>query len=49
MPDKKLDLLHINPGAAGKSGLHKVRTIVRFIIEGSAIRDLEVIELEKRC
>jgi uncharacterized protein len=49
MPDKNLGLLHINPGAAGKSGLHKIRTIVRFIIDGSDIRDLEVIELEKRA
>jgi len=48
--DKKLNLLHINPGAAGKYGLHKVRTIVRFTIDGDAstshgIKDMEVIEL----
>jgi putative phosphoesterase len=48
IPDKKLNLLHINPGAAGKSGLHKVRTLVRFVIDGSNIRDLEVVELEQR-
>jgi putative phosphoesterase len=48
MNDKIHGLLHINPGAAGFSGLHKVRTIVRFIIEGALIRDLEVIEMEKR-
>lgn len=47
MPDKKLDLLHINPGAAGRIGFHRVRTIVRFIIDGRNIRDLEVIELGK--
>ena len=40
--DKKYDLLHINPGAAGCNGFHKVRTAVRFIIEGDNIRDLEV-------
>ena len=48
MFDKKLDLLHINPGAAGKAGLHKVRTVVRFIIEKNEIKDLEVIELGNR-
>lgn len=48
MFDKKLDLLHINPGAAGKTGLHKVRTVVRFIIEKNEIKDLEVIELGNR-
>jgi uncharacterized protein len=48
MPDRKYDLLHINPGAAGHSGIHKVRTLIRLIIDGSTIRDLEVIELEKR-
>lgn len=45
MYDKTLDCLHINPGAAGMSGFHKVRTLVRFVIDGSEIRDLEVIEL----
>lgn len=48
MFDKKLDCLHINPGAAGKSGFHKVRTLVRFTIDGAAIKDLEVIELGGR-
>lgn len=45
MYDKTLGCLHINPGAAGMSGFHKVRTLVRFVIEGSEIKDLEVIEL----
>ncbi len=45
--DKKLDLLHINPGAAGYIGFHKVHTAVRFIIEGDNIRDLEVWEMPK--
>lgn len=49
MRDKKLDnLLHINPGAAGKEGFHKIRTIVRFEIEGKVIKNLEVIELGNR-
>lgn len=43
--DPKLHLLHINPGAAGKYGFHKVRTLVRFSISGGAFSDLEVIEL----
>ena len=43
--DKTLNLLHINPGAAGLSGFHKVRTIVRFTIDNGVFKDLEVIEL----
>jgi len=46
--DNKNQLLHINPGAAGKNGIHKVRTIVRFVIETHTIKDMEVIEMEKR-
>lgn len=43
--DKTLDMLHINPGAAGMSGFHKVRTLVRFVINQGTFSDLEVIEL----
>ncbi len=43
--DKTLDLLHINPGAAGKHGFHQVQTLIRFEIDGSNIQNLEVIEL----
>jgi uncharacterized protein len=46
--DKKLNLLYLNPGAVGKYGIHKVRTMLRFEIENSEIKNLEVIELEKR-
>ena len=46
--DKTLGCLHINPGAAGISGFHKVRTLVRFTIDGSEIKDLEVIELGEK-
>lgn len=46
--DKNLNCLYINPGAAGKSGFHQVRTLVRFTIDGANIRDLEVIELGSR-
>ena len=48
MHDRKLDLLHMNPGACGKYGFHQVRTMLRFVIEGDKISDLEVIELGKR-
>jgi putative phosphoesterase len=43
--DDKLHCLHMNPGAAGKQGWQKVRTIVRFAIDGKDIKDCEVIEL----
>ena len=46
--DKKLNLLHMNPGAAGKSGFHQVRTMLRFVIDGDAIKDLEIVELGKK-
>ena len=48
MPDRKNDLLHINPGAAGISGFHKIKTMVRFAIEGKKIEAMEVIELGER-
>jgi putative phosphoesterase len=48
MRDAKYDLLHINPGAAGKSGFHKIKTMVRFHINGKRIENLEVIELGLR-
>jgi putative phosphoesterase len=44
MYDKKFSLLHINPGAAGNSGFHKVKTAVRFEIDGSEIKNLEIWE-----
>ena len=43
--DRTLHCLHINPGAAGLQGWHKVRTLVRFTVDGKDFRDLEVIEL----
>lgn len=48
MPDKKLNLLHMNPGAVGKHGFHNVRTMLRFTISGETIANLEVIEFPKR-
>ena len=47
MNDKKLGILHMNPGAAGNSGLHKVKTMLRFKIDGKNISGLEVVELER--
>lgn len=46
--DKKLNCLHINPGAAGKSGFHQVRTLLRFVIDKKEIKDLEIIHLSDR-
>jgi uncharacterized protein len=48
MYDEKLQCLHMNPGAAGKQGWHKVRTVIRFVIDGKNMKDCEVIELGKR-
>ena len=48
MSDKKLNLLHMNPGAVGKHGFHKVRTMLRFTIDGKDIKDLEVVEFNGR-
>lgn len=45
MYDEKLQCLHMNPGAAGKHGWHKIKTLIRFVIDGEDIRDCEVVEL----
>lgn len=46
--DNHFNCLHMNPGAAGKEGWHKTRTLIRFVIDGKDIRNCEVIELGKR-
>ena len=46
MYDDKLQCLHMNPGAAGRHGWHKIRTIIRFVIDEKEMKDCEVIELE---
>ena len=46
--DPKINCLYMNPGAAGRHGWHQVRTVLRFSLEASTIKDLEVIELGKR-
>jgi putative phosphoesterase len=48
MYDAKLQCLHMNPGAAGVQGWHKVKTLIRFAIDGKEIKNCEVIELGKR-
>jgi len=45
--DKKLNLLHLNPGSAGLQGFHKACTAMRFKIDGSDIKDLEIWETDK--
>lgn len=48
MYDDKINCLHMNPGAAGKQGWHKMRTLIRFVIDGKNMKDCEVIELGKK-
>lgn len=47
MPDKQLNLIHMNPGAVGKHGFQKVRTMLRFELNKGKIENLEVIEFKK--
>ncbi|HEY4831204.1 MAG TPA: metallophosphoesterase family protein, partial [Waddliaceae bacterium] len=46
--DDRLKCLHMNPGAAGQQGWHKVRTLIRFTVDGDDMKDCEVIELGRR-
>ncbi len=46
--ENRWNVLHLNPGAAGISGFHKTRTMLRFTIDGKDIREMEVVELGKR-
>ena len=48
MHDKKNGILHMNPGAAGRFGLHKVRTLIRFEVDEGRIGNVDVIELGPR-
>ena len=45
--DKTINCLHINPGAAGNSGLHTVKTAIRFCIDKKDIKDLEILEIKR--
>ncbi len=40
--DPVYDLLAVNPGAAGEYGFHRTRTAIRFIVDGTQMRDMEV-------
>ena len=46
--DNTWHMLTMNPGASGKQGWHTVQTLLRFVIDGDNIQDLEVIELERQ-
>jgi len=48
MPDKKLKLLHMNPGACGVYGFHQIKTLLRFSIHESQILEVQAIEIGKR-
>ncbi len=45
--DKKNELLHINPGAAGNNGMHRVVTAIKFKIDGKEIMDMEILEIKR--
>lgn len=47
MQDKTHHLLFINPGAAGRYGIHTRLTMVRLQINGSEISDLEIYDEPK--
>ena len=47
MYDKKYKLLHMNPGAIGDFGIHTVKTILCFSIDGKEIKDLRVVEFPR--
>ena len=47
MHDPKHNLLFMNPGAVGKHGFHKVRTMLRFVLENGEIKNLEVVEFKR--
>jgi uncharacterized protein len=46
--DKALHLLHINPGACGREGFHKTRTMIRFTIDADKVKDLAIVEIGTR-
>ncbi|MCA8831040.1 metallophosphoesterase family protein [Hymenobacter pini] len=45
VPDPRLGLLHLNPGAAGRHGFHKVRTLLRFEVADGRVQNLQAVEL----
>ncbi len=48
MYDEKIKCLHMNPGAAGNSGWHKVKTLIRFVIDGKDMKQCEVMEIPRK-
>jgi uncharacterized protein len=46
--DQTNQVLYVNPGAAGKHGFHKVKTLLRFSLDQGKIKDMEVVELGPR-
>lgn len=50
MKDKRCpQILHLNPGAAGKTGFHQIRTLMKFkLAKGYGVTDLNVVELGKK-
>ncbi len=46
--DNTLSVLHLNPGACGKYGFHTIRTMLRFELDNGDIKNMEIIELERR-
>ncbi|MBC7950056.1 MAG: metallophosphoesterase family protein [Chitinophagaceae bacterium] len=46
--DQAINCLHMNPGAAGNQGWHKMRTLLRFVIDGEEMKGCEVVELGRR-
>ena len=48
MYDKTLQFLHINPGAMGNSGIHRVRTAIRLVVDGGNMKDLEIFEIDRK-
>lgn len=48
MYDKTLQFLHINPGAMGNSGIHRVKTAIRLVVEGDQMKNLEILEIPRR-
>lgn len=45
--DNKINCLHLNPGAIGKHGFHKVRTMLSFVLDAGQIKDMNIIEYNR--
>jgi uncharacterized protein len=47
MYDKSLGLMHINPGAAGMSGFHQIKTAIRFKVDNQEVKNIQILEMER--